>query len=383
MRVLHISSGNLYGGVEAFLATLLREAPCAPGMEPDFATCFEGRLSSQLAVMGRPPHSLQSPRLSRPLSVLRARRALSALLKRESYDVVVCHQPWACVVFGSAIRAAGFPVVLWVHMATDGRHWLERLCRIVRPDLALCNSRFTADQTSTWLPHTSTEVVYCPVSGSPHAARPDRRSSLRRSLRASSDDVVLVQVSRLEAFKGQHVLLDALSRLTDLPRWVCWIVGGAQRASELDYLHRLQAVARESGIGDRVRFTGERDDVPSLLSAADIYCQPNTDPEGFGLTFVEAMREGLPVVTSGIGGACEIVDGSCGVLTPPGNAESLATSLRRLIVDTGLRSQLGAEARKRPAQLCDPNVQMRRIQALLNAVVTRPRLHGAHTVRAE
>jgi glycosyltransferase involved in cell wall biosynthesis len=383
MRVLHISSGNLYGGVEVFLTTLLREAACARGMEPDFATCFEGRLSSELAAMGRSPHSLQSPRLSRPLSVLRARRALSALLKRESYDVVVCHQPWACVVFGSVIRAAGFPVVLWVHMATDGRHWLERLCRVAHPDLALCNSRFTADRTSTWLPHTSTEVVYCPVSASPHSQSTDQRSSLRRSLRASSDDVVVVQVSRLEPFKGQHVLLDALSRLTDLPRWTCWIVGGAQRAPELDYLHRLRALARDRGIADRVRFTGERDDVPSLLGAADIYCQPNTEPEGFGLTFIEAMRAGLPLVTSGIGGACEIVNGSCGVLTPPGDVESLAISMRRLIVDSGLRSRLGAEARKRPTELCAPVLQMRRIQALLNAVVTGPRLDDAHTVRAE
>ncbi len=383
MRVLHVSSGNLYGGVESFLTTLVREAPHAPGMESDFAACFDGRFSSELAGMGRSPHSLHSPRLGRPLSVLRARRALVALLKRESYDVIVCHQPWACVVFGSAIRAAGFPVVLWLHMATDGRHWLERLCRIVRPDLALCNSRFTARLASTWLPNTSTEVVYCPVSGSPRAESIDRRSSLRRSLRASSDDVVLVQVSRLEAFKGQHVLLDALSRLTDLPRWTCWIVGGAQRASELAYLHRLQALARDRGLADRVRFTGERDDVPGLLSAADIYCQPNTEPEGFGLTFIEAMREGLPVVTSGIGGACEIVDGSCGVLTTPGDAESLAASLRRLIVDADFRSRLGLDARKRPAELCDPALQMRRIQALLNAVVVRPRLHEAHTVRAE
>ena len=102
MRVLHVSSGNLYGGVESFLTTLLREAPHAHGMESDFAVCFDGRFSSELAAMGRSPRSLHSPRLSRPLSVFRARRALGAVLKRESYDVVVCHQPWACVVFGSA-----------------------------------------------------------------------------------------------------------------------------------------------------------------------------------------------------------------------------------------------------------------------------------------
>ena len=53
--------------------------------------------------------------------------------------------------------------------------------------------------------------------------------------------------------------------------------------------------------------------MPALLAAADLFCQPNTAPEPFGLSLVEALQAGLPVVTSGIGGACEIVDASCGV----------------------------------------------------------------------
>jgi glycosyltransferase involved in cell wall biosynthesis len=383
MRVLHVTSGNMYGGVETFLTTLAREASAAPGMAVDFGICFEGRFSAELAEMGRPAHLLPSPRLSRPLTVLRARRALSALLERESFDAVVCHQPWACVVFASVIRGAGFPLVLWVHMATDGRHWLERWCRTTRPDLAICNSRFTADRTSRWLSYASIEVVHYPVSTSHQLQSADGRASVRRSLQTPGDDVVVVQVSRLEEFKGQHLLLDALSQLAELPRWTCWIVGGAQRPAELDYLRRLQALARERGIADRVRFTGERSDVHGLLNAADVYCQPNTEPEGFGLTFIEAMRAGLPVVTSGIGGACEIVNGSCGMLTRPGDVEPLTTSLRHLIVDAGLRARLGVEARRRPLELCDPTLQMRRIQALLNGIVVRPRLEGAHAVRAE
>jgi glycosyltransferase involved in cell wall biosynthesis len=142
-------------------------------------------------------------------------------------------------------------------------------------------------------------------------------------------------------------------------------------------------IARDHGIADRVRFTGERDDVPGLLSAADVYAQPNTEPEGFGLTFIEAMRAGLPVVTSGIGGACEIVNGSCGTLTRPDDVESLSAALRRLVVDADLRARLGAEARRRPEQLCNPSLRMRRIQALLSGVVASPRVDGAHTVRAE
>jgi len=383
MRVLHITSGNLYGGVETFLTTLVREAHAAPGMKSEFAVCFEGRLASELATLGCPPQALPAAQLSRPLTVLHARRALNDLLRRESYDVVVCQQPWACVLFASVIRTAGYPVLLWVHMASKGRHWLERLCRATRPDVAICNSRFTADCAATWLPQTSIEYAYCPVSTNQSPQNACAPHVLRQSLQTSHDDVVLVQVSRLESFKGHRLLLEALANLRDLRHWTCWIVGGAQRAADLDYLRNLQAFARDRGIADRVRFTGERDDIHAILSAADIFCQPNTTPEGFGLTFIEAMRAGLPVVTSGIGGACEVVSGSCGMLTPPGDITSLAGALRHLITDADLRARLSAEARKRPHELCDPSVQMRRIQALLTGVVSSPRLERVATVRAK
>jgi glycosyltransferase involved in cell wall biosynthesis len=108
--------------------------------------------------------------------------------------------------------------------------------------------------------------------------------------------------------------------------------------------------------------------VPAVLAAADIFCQPNTSPEPFGLAMVEALRAGLPVVTSGIGGACEIVDGSCGVLTPPRDAAALSAALGRLITDDHFRARLGVHARLRPYEICDPTRQMRRIHELLSSV---------------
>jgi len=159
------------------------------------------------------------------------------------------------------------------------------------------------------------------------------------------------------------------------------VVGGAQRRTEADYLLELKEIARRAGIEARVRFVGERRDVLSILKAADVFCQPNTSPEPFGLSLVEAMHAGLPVVTSGIGGACEIVDGSCGILTPPADVSALACALRRLIVERDLRLRLGAEARRRPDALCQIPRQMCRIQTVLASVATRSVTQG-HAIRA-
>ncbi len=372
MRVLHITSGNLYGGVEVFLATLVREASAAPGMEPDVAVCFEGRFSAELESMGRAPHVLPSPRLSRPHTVLNARHALRDLLQRESYDVVVCHQPWACVMFASVVRRAGFPVVMWVHMAGDGTHWLERLCRLSRPDFAICNSRYTAIRTSRWLPNTQLEQVYCALSAATPVSS-TRRSLVRDELETSAHDLVIAQVSRLEAWKGHSVLLSALGALRDVRGWTLWIVGGPQTAAQKRYLRDLQSLAVSHGIEHRVRFLGERQDVHAILAASDIFCQPNTSPEPFGLSLVEAQQAGLPIVTSAIGGALEVVDESCGVVTEPGDVGALSAALQGLILDRDLRMSLGIGARRRADGLCNAARQVRRIEAVLATMLSRPR----------
>jgi glycosyltransferase involved in cell wall biosynthesis len=253
-------------------------------------------------------------------------------------------------------------------MATDGTHWLERLARSARPDLAICNSRFTAAETAHWLPG-AIEHVYCPVTAPrPQSSEQSDRRAVRRSLKTPDQNVVIIQVSRLESWKGQHVLLDALARLQEVPTWTCWIVGGTQRPSERIYQQQLEHIAEAGGIADRVRFLGERRDVPALLAAADLFCQPNTSPEPFGLSLVEALHAGLPVITSNIGGACEIVDASCGLLTPPGDSSAVAGALARLVEDAALRARLGGAARRRPEVLCDPPRQMRRIYDVLSSV---------------
>jgi glycosyltransferase involved in cell wall biosynthesis len=169
----------------------------------------------------------------------------------------------------------------------------------------------------------------------------------------------------MERWKGHTLVMDALAGLRDLP-WVWWIVGGAQRPEELAYLGALRAAADRLGVADRVRFLGERRDVRQLLAAADIHCQANLGPEPFGITFIEALAAGLPVVTTAMGGALEIVDDSCGILVPPDDVVALAASLRRLVADPVLRARLSSAGPARARQVSDPAAQMRRLSDALH-----------------
>src|SRR5262249_38073183 len=159
-------------------------------------------------------------------------------------------------------------------------------------------------------PGSRSEVVYLPVAAPALADGEGDRPRLRAALQTPSEATVIIQASRMEELKGHAVLLQALAELRHLPGWVCWVVGGAQRPREQDYFARLEAQAGQLGLAGRVRFLGQRADVGQLLNAADIHCQPNLGPESFGIGFVEALYAGLPVVTTALGGALEIVEAS-------------------------------------------------------------------------
>jgi glycosyltransferase involved in cell wall biosynthesis len=369
IRVLHLNAGNLYGGVETLLTTLAKLRHLCPDMEPHFATCYEGRSSRELAAAGVPVYFLGRARISRPWTVWRARRHLSELLKKERFDLVVCHMAWSLVLFLAPARASGLKVALWEHGFQNRKNWLERIARRMQPDAAIANSHFTAAIVRNHFPNTPLRVIYCPVALM-EAPEADRwRAGIRQEQAVDDDTTVILQVSRMEGWKGHVLHLHALARLRAAGKWVCWIAGGPQRPHEEQYLLQLQQTANQLGIADRVRFLGQRSDVPKLMAAADIFCQPNREPEPFGIVFIEALWAGRPVVTTAMGGAMEIIDESCGFLTKPEDPDSLAQALRRLIESPELRSKLGRAGPARSWLLCDPASRMKELTELSQAEI--------------
>jgi glycosyltransferase involved in cell wall biosynthesis len=368
MRVLHVYGGNLYGGIETLLVTMARLRTLCPSLEPETALCFDGRLSAELRATGAPVHQLPEVRASRILTVARARRALTALLARGRYDCVICHAAWSQALLGPTVKRAGVPLVFWAHDAVTGKHWTERLARRVRPDLVICNSRYTAASVGHLYPDVPLVVLAYPVSAQMPRLTGAERAALRASLDTPVDTTVIIQVSRMERWKGHTLVVEALAHLRDL-RWVWWVVGGAQRPEELSYVATVRVAADRLGIADRIRFLGERSDVGRLLVAADIHCQANLGPEPFGITFIEALAAGLPVVTAAMGGALEIVDDSCGILVPPQDVVLLAASLRRLIEDPRLRARLSSAGPARAKQVSDPATQLQRLSDALHTVM--------------
>jgi glycosyltransferase involved in cell wall biosynthesis len=366
MRVLHVASGRLFGGVERSLVTLWQCREAARDIEPLFAVCARGRLIDELTVAGAAPVLLGNVRLSRPHTVWAARDGLRRLIETGSVDVLVCHAPWAYALFASVGRAAGIPLVFWQHDRADGRSAVERWAASVPADLVITNSEWTARSTRALQGAAPVRIVRCPVRVPLFA---DARPKLRVALGTGTDDVVILSASRLEPWKGHRTLIWALWTLPETMPWTLWIAGGAHRPHEVAYECELKATVERLAVAARVRFLGERRDVAQLMAAADIFCQTNEQPEPFGVVFAEALSCGLPVIAVGSGGVPEIVNERCGRLIAPDDPGALTRVLGELITDRGLRESLGAAGPGHARAVCGPDVVLPALDRALRSTM--------------
>jgi len=156
----------------------------------------------------------------------------------------------------------------------------------------------------------------------------------------SGSPVRLISVARFEAQKDHPLLIRALASLRDRA-WELTIVGDGPLMAE------SQQLAKDLGVFERIHFLGLRKNVGELLAASDAFVLV-TNWEGFPRSILEAMRAGLPVISSSVGGCAEsVTEGVTGYLVPRGDQVTLTDRLALLMDRPELRAQLGANGRAR------------------------------------
>ncbi len=370
MRILHIYSGNLFGGIETTLLTFAAIQSEISDFEQEFALCFPGRLWSELTALNVQVHDLGKTNWRYPHTLISSRSRLEDLLKKSFFDIVICHSPWIIGIFGSIIHKVGLPLVFWAHDFLTGKSWVELTAFRSKPEWVICNSRYTLKSVQEQYPGVRTEVIYCPVRKPPLLDPRAVRKRVRENLKISESAVVLFQASRMEKSKGHSLVLEALSELKDSPEWVALFAGGAQRGHEKTYFDQMVRYSHQLGLGERVQFLGQRSDVSELLLASDVFIQPNLMPETFGISFIEAMYAGLPTVGVAGGGVDEIVTEEAGILISKPQSELLVPVLKELIGSSEKRAVLGQNGKIRADQLSNPIQQLLKTRDFLKVCLS-------------
>lgn len=158
----------------------------------------------------------------------------------------------------------------------------------------------------------------------------------------SDGSVNILYCGRLHHEKGPGILLEAFAKLNRPDVTLSMAGTGAT-----DYVNALKEKASSLGMGDKVKWLGFVDDIYSCINGADICVAPTVAPESFGLSIVEYMSQGRPVVTTDNGAQPEIIaPGEDGILVKPGDPAALADALDKLLSDRERAKAMGTEARK-------------------------------------
>ncbi|MBA2459809.1 MAG: glycosyltransferase family 4 protein [Gemmatimonadales bacterium] len=340
MKIVYlVTKADPIGGAQIHvrdLAAAMRDQ----GHLPTVITSGSGPFIDDLRAWKIPVRVLRH--LSAPIHPVRDLLALreirSALLELRP-DLVAAHSSKAGILGRVAARSLEVPVVFTVHgwaftpgIPASHAAVYRRVERLVGPLATKIITVSEFDRRLALDARIAAEHRVVTV----HNGMPDISPTLRAD--PTRTPPRLVMVARLGAQKDHPTLLHALAGLQHHP-WELDLIGEGPLMKQTEHL------AASLGLGKRVRFLGQRMDVDQLLADAQISVLI-TNWEGFPLSILEAMRAGLPVVASSVGGIGESVrDGDTGYLVPRGAVEPLRRRLEEMLTDPLLRRRLGANGR--------------------------------------
>lgn len=336
-KVLFIITGGESGGAQTHLYDLCTNL--AGGYEAIAAMGSKGTLWDKLYSRRIPVYLI--PSLQREISIskdVQAYSELQSLIKKLQPDLICTHSSKAGFIGRLTAWTQGIPAVFTAHgwafaegvptykrflyrnLERLASRWTQRIICVSNYDfnLALKQGVATAQKMTT---------IY---NGIPAIANVVRRNDdPHHKLR-------LIMVARFSEQKDHPLFLQAIKQLGDSWPFEAYLVGDGPLQKS------VRELASQLNIVEKLRFLGDRADVAELLQEADIFVL-TSHWEGFPITILEAMRAGLPVIVSDVGGCREaILQSKTGCLIQPGDINHLVECLARLMADQETRLAMGA-----------------------------------------
>lgn len=368
IKIIHLVEDLKIGGAERVIADI---AEGLDGKKYDVSVwCVTrgGETASELREKGIKVRILGISSYHNPLSIFK----LTRLLKDAGPDIVHTHGYFASVIGRLAARKAHIPAIV-THVHSTYWDYKKRHIRIERrlsrfTHKIICCSKAVENFVKDFenIKDGKTTVIYNGVDEDRFSTLKESKSILAE-LGIDEGSSVVGTVSALTPHKGHEHLIQAASVVLDtLPSTRFLIVGdGILRT-------RLEDQAKNLNINSSVIFTGERKDIPEILSLMDVFILPSFSREGLGLAIIEAMAVKRPVVATEIGGIPEaVIKGKTGLLVPPGDSDALATAIIELIQDPKKAKEMGEKGRARVMERFTKTKMLSEIQNVYQSLISR------------
>jgi glycosyltransferase involved in cell wall biosynthesis len=358
-RVLYVITRAERGGAQIHLLDLV--LGMSKKFELHLATGEEGFLTRACRKNGMAVHVIPHlEREIRPLKDLKAAWALRLLMRRIEPDLVHAHTFKAGFLGRFVANQLNIPSVYTSHMWPFGGA-VPLAWRLVAPvcerqaarwcDRIISVSALAAENAAQYGIGERSQVV--PILNGifdhPKRARLDHDKPLTCTM-----------VARFTHFKDHELLLRAFAQVPGQIRLRLAGIG--------ETLSSVQKLADKLGIRQRVEFAGSRGDIPEMLAQTDVFVLASRT-ETLPISILEAMRAGLPVIASDVGGVSEeVIDGETGILVAAGSVDEMTAALTRLLSDKAMRIAMGGAGRKRFERFFRAGEMIARTQAIYTEV---------------
>ncbi len=379
MRILLAAKTMGVGGLERIVVALARELR-ARGHEV-WVVSSGGDLLPDLRRTGA-EHVMAPLEITSPLGVAQAARQIRRIIVDQHIDLVHSFSATASVAINLALRMGGanglegvrvvsspmglqnspreLPVTTWL------RNWFLALgaeqILVISPEIRRHLRRVGAREQSL------VDFNFVGLDVETFQGSDDDHQSVRKEFGFPDDALVVSTIGALHPRKSHDLFIEAARNVNEVePRSRFLIIGEGELHAE------LEALARARGLEGRLAFTGLREDVARLLSATDVYVKPGV-VEGFiGITVLEALVLGKPVVafeTEDV--KLALTDAQTGLIVPNGDVDRLAQQIVYLLRNPEVGRKLGQAGQQLVVERFDFGVLARRLEEFYQGVLGRP-----------
>lgn len=337
-KIFHIVSNKEWGGGEQYVYDL-SQRQMADGIEVEVFCKPVEAISSKFSTLVSGVHTLPLGGVADVASAWRMARtigkAVPCTIHAHNFKDAFTACYARCLTRNHQVR-----VVMCRHLTRTGKNslvyrWLYKHIDALCFDSELSRNMFLSTHPS--IDERKLSIVHTSIVAPDHV----QPAPLKQELGIDGSQVLAMYHGRLDPEKGLDVLIEAAAMLKEKPLRLVLIGRGSD-----EYTTHLKQLIAEKGLEGRVLLAGFRHPVLPYVAAADFGILASTVREGCPLSPQEYMSQGHPVVTTDNGGQREyVVDGSNGLLVPPGDAVKLAEAMGRLTDDEALRQQLGDQAK--------------------------------------
>jgi glycosyltransferase involved in cell wall biosynthesis len=374
-NILYICPSSGLGGAETFLKTTFSYHDSAR-YSPTYLLFQPGPLSDWLQQNNAAFDILPArPRLSKIKSVFATHAFVQKYIQQKSIDLVHTTMAYGALFSSFAARSTHRPHVWFQHGPASG--WMDQVAALLPHQGVLVNSEYTQQKQKSLEKYLSLFLnskrffAKIDLGTAPPQVSVSESAELRKALlekhNLSSDTVIFAMACRLQKWKGVDLVVEAVRKLTqaNLSAKFFVVIYGDSFDSE-EYVNNLKAAAQ----GLPVSFAGSVKNVPLAFSACDVIINASLQPEPFGLSIIEALSVGKPVIAPNEGGPVEILqDQKNGLFFMARSAQSLSEKMHWMLENRERRLEMESTALQHYQQHYTAQNMMRQLESVYDKLM--------------